>query len=57
VSCRTTFPHLSDCVNRPLHLQHCKFGFHLAVAMGKRSIGKKSSSTSTPHVIALVDIF
>lgn len=36
--------------------QHCKFGFHLAVAMGKRTIGNKSSSTSTPHVIALVGL-
>ena len=39
-----------------VQLQHCKFGFHLAVAMGKRSVGKKSSSTSTPHVIALVGL-
>lgn len=38
------------------HHQHCKFGFHLAVAMGKRTVGKKSSSTSTPHVIALVGL-
>lgn len=36
--------------------QHCKFGFHLAVPMGKRSPGNKSSSTSTPHVIALVGL-
>ncbi len=36
--------------------QNCKFGFHLAVPMGKRSPGNKSSSTSTPHVIALVSI-
>lgn len=38
------------------HRQHCKFGFHLAVPIGKRSSENKSSSssTSTPHVIALV---
>ena len=36
--------------------QNCKFGFHLAVSMGKRSPGNQASSTSTPHVIAMVGL-
>jgi len=36
--------------------QHCKFGYHLAVPMGKRTSGNDASSTSTPHVIAMVGL-
>ena len=43
-------------LNHIIFFQHCKFGYHLAVAMGKRSVGNKSLSTSTPHVIVLVGL-
>jgi len=36
--------------------QHCKFGYHMAVPMSKRTPGNDSSSTSTPHVIAMVGL-
>ena len=35
---------------------HCKNAIHLAVPMGKKYPGDKASSTSTPHVIALVGL-
>ena len=36
---------------------HCKYGFHLAVPMSKKYHGDHpASSTSTPHVIAMVGL-
>ena len=35
---------------------HCKNAIHLAVPMAKKYPGDKSSSTSTPHVIAMVGL-
>ena len=36
---------------------HCKNAIHLAVPMAKKYPGDKASSTSTPHVIAMVRIY